>query len=143
MIYVGLNCGMNDLLENGVPINPTPLPTPVDGDVFISCNFARYLPSTDLFLGVSDLTFLNCNLTNVNIRLPWTVDDQCGYPQNDYTYVEELNEKKIRITQNRALINPRNNNVADRIKIRVALRQAERRLNRKELRIYERQLNGQ
>jgi hypothetical protein len=86
MIYQGKNWAFNDYVYQGSLLNPEPFPTIQEGDVFISCNFTRRLPYTQIFETISDLTFLNCNLNGVDIKNSWVVDENCSYVQNEYVY---------------------------------------------------------
>lgn len=42
----------------------TPLPSVNDGHVFTGDNFTQMFPHTKIFVGVRELRFVNCNLTN-------------------------------------------------------------------------------
>ena len=45
----------------------TPLPEPKNGEVFEYANFTQMLPNTEIFKGVTGLTFKDCNLTNCKL----------------------------------------------------------------------------
>jgi hypothetical protein len=90
MIYKDQNWGFNDYLYNGELLNPIPFPEVVEGDVFISCNLSRSKPYTEIFKNIKDLTFINCNLTSVDLQPTWVLDDRCSYAQNEYIFEEEV-----------------------------------------------------
>jgi hypothetical protein len=93
MIYKDQNWGFNDYIKDGQPLNHRAFPVVAEGDVFISCNLTRKNSSTKTFDGISDLTFINCNLNGVDIKNTWVLDDNCSFVQNDYIEDEVANSE--------------------------------------------------
>ena len=57
------------------------------GDVLIMCNIAR-IASTNVFEGLTDLTFMRCNLINCNLPEN-TVTEMCNTAENEYVITED------------------------------------------------------
>lgn len=78
MNYTNINYGFND-----TELNPIQLPTVQAGDVFTKCNFSRKLSGTFLFDDIQ-IYFIDCNLSGVDIKPSWVVDEQCFIGQLDW-----------------------------------------------------------
>jgi len=84
MIYEMENWGFWIDPDTGA-VTQTTLPTPEDGDSFVMCNLSQFT-ETDIFAGVKNLSFMDCNLVNCNI--PKTAEaSQCNMAIIEYEVV--------------------------------------------------------
>ena len=83
MIWESVNRSFKDMSEFELLVK--------DGDSFAQCWFVRENPNTPVFVGKSNLSFLDCNL--INCLLPNGSETyQCNTAQNEYEFqtVEEI-----------------------------------------------------
>lgn len=75
--------------ENWAWKDPADVVNIQDGDVFINCNLVQFVPHTELFTGLSELVFIDCNL--VNVDLPGDSKTESCLTMH---HIYEINEKR-------------------------------------------------
>ena len=72
------------------PVIESTLPTPENGSIFIDCNLTQFTPDTPIFVGVTDLVFINCNLNNCETPKDAEVDPDCNVCRTIFELGEEI-----------------------------------------------------